>query len=109
MCPPNRPFATIARSKLTELPLRKMPRLLRYIVEKGSIAIDGISLTVASVTKSSFSVSLIPHTGTCTTLLSKRPGDPVNLETDVIGKYVEKLMQPTTPPLTASMLQKYGF
>ena len=81
----------------------------RYIVEKGSIAIDGISLTVASVTKSSFSVSLIPHTGTCTTLLSKRPGDPVNLETDVIGKYVEKLMQPTTPPLTASMLQKYGF
>ena len=85
------------------------PNLLRYIVEKGSIAIDGISLTVASVTKSSFSVSLIPHTGTCTTLLSKRPGDPVNLETDVIGKYVEKLMQPTTPPLTASMLQKYGF
>ena len=86
-----------------------VPNLLRYIVEKGSIAIDGISLTVASVTKSSFSVSLIPHTGACTTLLSKRPGDPVNLETDVIGKYVEKLMQPTTPPLTASMLQKYGF
>ena len=85
------------------------PNLLRYIVEKGSIAIDGISLTVASVTKSSFSVSLIPHTGACTTLLSKHPGDPVNLETDVIGKYVEKLMQPTTPPLTASMLQKYGF
>lgn len=85
------------------------PELLRYVVEKGSIAIDGISLTVASVTKSSFSVSLIPHTGACTTLLSKRPGDPVNLETDVIGKYVEKLMQPTTPPLTASMLQQYGF
>ena len=87
----------------------KVPDLVRYIVEKGSIAIDGISLTVASVTKSSFSVSLIPHTGACTTLLSKRPGDPVNLETDVIGKYVEKLMQPTTPPLTASMLQQYGF
>lgn len=85
------------------------PELLRYVVEKGSIAIDGISLTVASVTKSSFSVSLIPHTGACTTLLSKRPGDPVNLETDVIGKYVEKLMQPTTPSLTASMLQQYGF
>lgn len=85
------------------------PNLLRYIVEKGSIAIDGISLTVASVTKSSFSVSLIPHTGAFTTLLSKRPGDPVNLETDVIGKYVEKLMQPTTPSLTASMLQQYGF
>ena len=85
------------------------PEILRYVVEKGSITIDGISLTVASVTKSSFSVSLIPHTGACTTLLSKRPGDPVNLETDVIGKYVEKLMQPTTPPLTASMLQQYGF
>ncbi len=85
------------------------PSLLRYIVEKGSIAIDGISLTVAKVTNSSFSVSLIPHTGACTTLLSKRAGELVNLETDVIGKYVEKLMQPTQPTLTASMLKQYGF
>jgi riboflavin synthase len=85
------------------------PSLLHYIVEKGSIAIDGISLTVTNVTKSDFCVSLIPHTGTCTTLLSKRAGEVVNLETDVIGKYVEKLMQPVQPELTASMLKQYGF
>lgn len=66
--------------------------LLKYIVEKGSIAIDGISLTVATVTEGSFSVSLIPHTGAQTTLLSKKPGDIVNLENDIVGKYVERLM-----------------
>ena len=85
------------------------PELLKYIIKKGSIAIDGISLTVVKVTNSSFSVSLIPHTGTCTTLLSKHAGEPVNLETDVIGKYVEKLIQPVQPTLTASMLKQYGY
>ena len=59
-----------------------------YIVEKGSIAIDGISLTVVSVGNSQFSVSIIPHTMANTTLMDKRPGAVVNLETDVIGKYV---------------------
>ena len=68
--------------------------LLRYIVEKGSIAIDGVSLTVAAVTDTDFSVSIIPHTGAQTILLGKKPGDPVNLECDVIGKYVEKLTAP---------------
>jgi len=68
--------------------------LLRYIVEKGSIAIDGISLTVAIVTATDFSVSVIPHTGEQTTLLRRRPGDRVNLECDIIGKYVEKLLAP---------------
>ena len=66
-------------------------KLLRYIVEKGSIAIDGISLTVAGVTKTGFSVSIIPHTVQITTLGEKRTGDLVNLETDLIGKYVERL------------------
>ncbi|WP_044975709.1 riboflavin synthase [Ruminococcus sp. HUN007] len=66
--------------------------LLRYIVEKGSVALDGISLTVAAVTDSNFSVSVIPHTGSETTLLSKKPGDRVNIECDMIGKYVEKLL-----------------
>ena len=70
------------------------PELLRYIVEKGSVAIDGISLTVAAVETGSFSVSLIPHTAACTTLGEKRAGDAVNLETDIIGKYVEKLLRP---------------
>lgn len=62
------------------------------VVEKGSIAIDGISLTVAAVTPSGFKVSVIPHTGEETTLLSRKTGDPVNLETDIVGKYVRKLM-----------------
>ena len=66
--------------------------LLRYIIEKGSIAIDGISLTVAYVDNQVFKVSIIPHTGEETTLLNKKIGDVVNLECDMVGKYVEKLL-----------------
>ena len=66
--------------------------VMRYIVEKGSIAIDGISLTVARVTASTFSVSIIPHTAAQTTLSQRRVGDVVNLENDIVGKYVERLM-----------------
>ena len=69
-------------------------KLLRYIVEKGSITIDGISLTVAAVTTDGFSVSTIPHTNAVTTLGERKAGDLVNLETDIIGKYVERLLQP---------------
>lgn len=69
------------------------PALLRYIVEKGSITIDGISLTVANVDAESFSVSVIPHTAAKTTLSDRRTGDFVNLETDIIGKYVECLLR----------------
>lgn len=90
------------------------PSLLRYIVEKGSITIDGISLTVARVTNTDFSASLIPHTAAVTILGEKRPGDTVNLETDIIGKYVEKLL--TTPAeekqksgITLEFLAKNGF
>ena len=66
--------------------------ILKYIVKKGSIAIDGISLTVAYVDDEVFKVSIIPHTAGETTLLTKTKGDVVNLENDIIGKYVEKLM-----------------
>lgn len=66
--------------------------IMKYIVEKGSIAIDGISLTVARVTQESFAVSLIPHTGKNTTLLDKKPGETVNLENDIVGKYIERFM-----------------
>ena len=66
--------------------------VLSLIIEKGSITIDGISLTVAKITDSYFAVSVIPHTGEETTLLSKKAGDAVNLENDIIGKYVKKLM-----------------
>ena len=84
--------------------------LLRYIVEKGSIAIDGVSLTVAAVTDTDFSVSIIPHTGAQTILLGKKPGDPVNLECDVIGKYVEKLTAPhKTGGISTNFLAENGF
>ena len=67
--------------------------ILKYIISKGSITIDGVSLTVAKVDNKSFAVSVIPHTGQNTTLLDKKPGDTVNLENDMVGKYVEKLLQ----------------
>lgn len=90
------------------------PEIMRYIVEKGSIAIDGISLTVAKVTDSSFSVSIIPHTAEQTILSTKKVGDIVNLENDIVGKYVEKLMTPLTEnkkqsSVTREFLAKYGF
>lgn len=67
--------------------------LLKYIIEKGSIAIDGTSLTVAYVDDRSFKVSIIPHTGEATTLLDKKIGYEVNLECDMVGKYIEKFMK----------------
>lgn len=82
--------------------------IMRYIVEKGSIAIDGISLTVARVFKDAFSVSIIPHTGSETTLLSRKSGDRVNLECDIIGKYVEKLVGKSNT-ITEEFLKKYNF
>lgn len=89
--------------------------LLRYIVEKGSVALDGISLTVASVTDSDFTVSLIPHTREVTNLGSKKQGSPINIETDVLGKYVEKMLQGQREPqhpqstLTLDFLRENGF
>jgi len=68
------------------------PEVSRYVVEKGSITIDGISLTVSAITEDTFSVSLIPTTLELTTLGHKKVGDPVNLEVDVIAKYVERLL-----------------
>lgn len=67
-------------------------RIIRNIVEKGSIAIDGISLTVAGLDNESFSVSVIPHTAASTTLSLKKTGDVVNLENDVVGKYIERFL-----------------
>ena len=67
-------------------------KILKYIIEKGSITIDGISLTVAYVDSRGFKVSLIPHTASNTTLLKKKAGDIVNLENDIVGKYIDKLL-----------------
>jgi len=66
--------------------------VLRYVVEKGSIAVDGISLTVAAVGGDAFEIAVIPHTLAVTTLGARRAGDPVNLEVDVVAKYVERLL-----------------
>ncbi|MBQ0108191.1 MAG: riboflavin synthase [Phascolarctobacterium sp.] len=66
--------------------------LIHYIIKKGSVAVDGISLTVTAVEENSFSVSVIPHTAAVTTLGFKRVGDKVNIETDLIGKYIEKFV-----------------
>ena len=92
------------------------PEVMRYIVEKGSITIDGISLTVVALGNDWFSVSLIPHTADMTTLGSKGIGSNVNLEGDIIGKYVERLLfaakdqaETKTGGLNMELLQKNGF
>jgi riboflavin synthase len=74
------------------------PELLRYCAEKGSITVDGVSLTVAAVDETGFEVALIPHTLEVTTLGDLSPGDAVNLETDVLAKYVEKLLPGSMRP-----------
>jgi riboflavin synthase len=82
--------------------------LSRYIVEKGSVAIDGISLTVNKLEKSRFYVNIIPHTAANTTLLAKKEGDLVNIETDILGKYVEKLLQ-SSKGIDKDFLAQHGF
>lgn len=87
-------------------------QILKYIVEKGSITIDGISLTVAKVSETDFSISAIPHTVEQTILKEKRQGDIVNLETDILAKYMEKLLNPTQnrqSKITKEFLLEHGF
>ena len=84
--------------------------VLRYVVEKGSIAVDGISLTVASCDRSGITIAVIPHTLEETTLQAKRAGDRVNLEADILGKYVEKLLGRLGPgQVTEETLRDAGF
>ena len=102
------------------LTLSAPPDVLELVVKKGSVTLDGVSLTVAERTERTFSVSLIPTTHTDTTLLRKRPGDKINLETDIIGKYVRALLhksapaalpegQPQESRLTEDFLRRNGF
>ncbi len=84
--------------------------VLRYVIKKGSIAVDGISLTVADVDKSGFSIAVIPHTAKFTTLGFKAVGDSVNLESDIIGKYVERLLSGRVEGgVNLELLKKTGF
>jgi len=90
------------------------PEVMRYIIKKGSVAIDGTSLTIIDFGADWFTVSLIPHTAARTTVGLKIVGEPVNLEADMIGKYVEKLLglQQTTKPvekITMGFLEQHGF
>ena len=95
--------------------IRTSSDILALIVEKGSIAIDGISLTVAKVGMEDFAVSIIPHTSSHTALLKKRTGDVVNLENDIVGKYVERLLGRKAPAeqhksrITEEFLRENGF
>jgi riboflavin synthase len=97
------------------LAIEAAPEILRYIITKGSVALDGVSLTVVRVDPHSFQVSLIPHTAGLTILGNRAIGDLVNIECDVIGKYVERLMQPAQPEetpssgLTWQFLEEHGF
>lgn len=77
-----------------DLRVRVPDHLMRYLVEKGSVTVDGVSLTIVDVTEDAFSVAIIPHTAEVTNLGAKVPGDRVNLEVDVIAKYVERLTSP---------------
>ena len=93
---------------------RAPKNILDFTVPKGSIAIDGISLTVVDVTAETFSVSLIPHTAAMTTLGHKKPGDTVNLEADIVGRYIYKFMhrdaeEEAAAGLTLSTLAENGF
>ncbi len=86
--------------------------LSRFVIEKGSIAVDGVSLTVNAVQGHTFTVNIIPHTAKETTLAALQVGDRVNLETDIIGKYVARMLGKEAPPaegVTAELLARHGF
>lgn len=100
------------RENATEVWVEADKGLLKYIIKKGSIAIDGASLTVAEVSRNGFMVSIIPHTGKETTLLRKKAGDSVNLECDSVGKYIERLMEfkeTDKEKLSVDFLNRNGF
>lgn len=100
------------RENATEVWVEAERGLLKYIIKKGSIAVDGASLTVAEVNSTGFMVSIIPHTGKETTLLNKRVGDLINLECDSLGKYIERLIEfkeTDKGKLTVDFLSRNGF
>ncbi len=85
------------------LKVRVPPEFTRYLVEKGSVALDGISLTIAAIEADELSAAIIPHTHANTTLANYRPGDRLNLECDILAKHVEKLLQSAPPRATLTM------
>lgn len=104
-----RRIKTIGESR--EITVGAGPDVLRYVVEKGSIAVDGISLTIARFDDISFTIAVIPHTLSNTTLIGKKAGDNVNLEADILGKYVERLLpgNRSNNGVTMDLLRDSGF
>ncbi|MEN9207065.1 MAG: riboflavin synthase [Gloeomargarita sp. GMQP_bins_120] len=98
-------------SEFWEMAFTAPPEVARYLVPKGSIAVNGVSLTIANLQGTTFRVAVIPLTYQHTNLQYLRPGDPVNLEADLLGKYVERFLQPWSvpAPLTAEFLAQHGF
>ena len=113
--------ATRDRGGALEIDVAAPPEVARFVAIKGSIAIDGVSLTVNAVAGETFSVTLIPHTLAVTKLGDKRAGSPVNLEADLIAKQIDRLMQPylggeregsgqtASREMSVEMMRRYGF
>ncbi len=105
----------ITQGKHVLLTIEAPDKIMKYVIEKGSIAVDGISLTIASCNENSFTISIIPHTEACTNLKSKKKGDTVNLENDLIGKYIEQFVNNKNQKkerknsLSKNFLQVHGF
>ncbi len=104
------------RGRAMLLSFETPPRLMRYIVPKGSVALDGVSLTVIDAEDTGFSVGIIPHTGQETTLGSREVGEAINLEVDLVGKYIEKMLEPRfhnggkeTSKITMGFLSEKGY
>jgi riboflavin synthase len=105
----------VAVGEALEVVVEAPPEVMRYVVAKGSIAVDGVSLTVNAVLPDAFSLVLIPHTQSIVHLHRKQPGERVNLEADLLGKYVERLLAPRAdasgprPPIDLAFLARHGF
>lgn len=101
----------LPRDGSIELTIAPPPVLMKYIAPKGSVALDGVSLTVSKVMASTFAVALIPHTLSVTTLAQRRVGDELNIEVDILAKYMDHLLNRTGPqrPLTEDWLRENGF
>ncbi|MBN1855827.1 MAG: riboflavin synthase [Dehalococcoidia bacterium] len=105
----GRIVSVVPEESATLMTIQALPDVMRYVAMKGSVTIDGVSLTVAMLTEDSFTVSLVSYTYGQTTLGEANPGDAVNLEVDVLARYVERLQQSKEGGLTWELLQENGF
>ena len=106
--------ALVKRENAWDIAVEAPPEVLKLVIPRGSVAVDGISLTVTGRDEQTFGLSIIPHTWKVTTMAGLKPNDPVNLEADVIARYVEGLLSYRTPEvsgggLTEAVLKKHGF